>query len=55
MGFLKELFEKKLKASTSISSRDIYGEGEVAKSAQSEWSLPQLRPQLTLAASDSTE
>lgn len=52
MGFLKELFEKKLKASTSITSRDIYGDGEVARSAQSEWALPQLHPQKIMGPPD---
>lgn len=54
MGFLKELFEKKLKASTSISSRDYAyggeeGSGGVARSAQSEWALPKLPSQKTAA------
>lgn len=55
MGFLKELFEKKLKASTSITSRDFYGEEGVSRSAQSECSLPQLHPQKTSGSADSKE
>lgn len=55
MGFLKELFEKKLKASNSFVSTDIYGEEGVSRSAQSEWALPQLHPQRTLGSSDSKE
>jgi hypothetical protein len=53
MGFLKELFEKKLKASTSISNRDFYADGEspeVPRSAQSEWALSQLRTQQALGS-----
>jgi hypothetical protein len=42
MGFLKELFEKKLKTSTSMCSRDMYDAADVSRSAQSEWSLPAL-------------
>jgi hypothetical protein len=55
MGFLKELFEKKLKASNSITSRDLYGEEGVSRSAQSEWSLPQLHTQKATGTSDSRE
>lgn len=55
MGFLKELFEKKLKASTSITSRDLYGEDGVSRSAQSEWALPQLHGKKTLCSSASKE
>jgi hypothetical protein len=46
MGFLKELFEKKLKAS----SRDLYGEDGVSRSAQSEWELPHLHAQKILGS-----
>jgi hypothetical protein len=55
MGFLKDLFEKKLKTSPSISCRDLYGEEGVSRSAQSEWALPQLHPQKTLASAESKE
>lgn len=55
MGFLKELFEKKLKASNSITSRDLYSEDGVTRSAQSEWSLPQLHPSKTLGSADSKQ
>lgn len=48
MGFLKELFEKKLKTAGA------YGEDglEIGRSAQSEWTLPALRPQQGQKASE---
>jgi hypothetical protein len=47
MGFLKELFEKKLK---TAGSKDYDGQGfEIGRSAQSEWALPALRPGQTLS------
>lgn len=45
MGFLKELFEKKLKTGGKG-----YDEGlDIGRSAQSEWNLPQLRPQHSMS------
>jgi hypothetical protein len=55
MGFLKELFEKKLKASNSIVGADIYGEEGISRSAQSEWALPQLHAPRSLGSGDTKE
>lgn len=43
MGFLKELFEKKLKTSGAYGEDGI----EIGRSAQSDWNLPALRQQKT--------
>lgn len=45
MGFLKELFEKKLR---SAGGKEFDDQGlDVGRSAHSEWALPQLRPHTT--------
>lgn len=50
MGFLKELFEKKLK---TAGSKDFDVQGfEVGRSAQSEWALPALRPQQSVSTAE---